>query len=134
MDDFSMAHNEVVRLHDFLAAWFRGELEEEEIDYSFADVLHLKFENIQPAGVTLTRDKIVDAIRVGRGSNPDFQIDIVSPRLLGSWPGLLLFQYIECQKGARSSAPQNQRLSTVLFERDGEKLIWRYLTEVGLKS
>lgn len=132
MDDVSLAHDEVVRLHDFLAAWFRGELAEEEIDNSFADVLHPEFENIQPAGVTLTRDKIVDAIREGQGSNPDFQISIEAPRLLGSWPGLLLFQYVEYQTGARSSTPENRRLSTVLFERDGEKLIWRYLTEVGL--
>lgn len=132
MNDFSLAHDEVVRLHDFLGAWFRGELFTEEINQSFACFLHPDFENVQPAGVTLTRGKIVDSIREGRGTNPEFQIIIEAPRLLASWTDLLLFQYIEYQTGARSTAPENRRLSTVLFERDSEKLIWRYLTEIGL--
>lgn len=132
MDDFSLAHDEVVRLHDFLGAWFRGELTSEEIEKGLADVLHPDFENVQPAGVILTRDKIVEAIREGRGTNPDFRITIEKPRLLGSWPKMLLFQYVEYQTGARASAPENRRLSTALFEKDGEKLVWRYLTEVGL--
>ncbi|MBM7067012.1 hypothetical protein [Actibacterium sp. 188UL27-1] len=131
MDDFDLAHDEVVRLHVFLGAWFRGELAQEALDRDFADVLHTEFENVQPAGVVLTRADIVTGITAGRGTNPGFQITIEAPRLLGSWPGFILFQYIEHQTGALASAPENRRLSTVLFERDGEQLIWRYLTEVG---
>ena len=132
--DFDLAQNEAIRLHDFLAAWFRGELDDEEIHRSFADALHPDFENVQPAGITLSKDDIVSAIQPGRGSNPDFQITVEAPRLLGTWPGHLLFQYVESQTGARSSEPENRRLATVLFERNGEKLIWRYLTEVGLAT
>ncbi|MGI9401259.1 MAG: hypothetical protein ACR2O0_08405, partial [Rhizobiaceae bacterium] len=125
---------EVERLHEFLGAWFRGELAQDRFESDFAAVLHPEFENVQPAGVILTRTGLADSIRAGRGANPDFRIMIDSPRLLGSWPGLILFQYVEQQVGARASASENRRLSTVLFEVDGKKLIWRYLTEIGLPA
>ena len=131
MTAFEAAHAEVVRLHDFLGAWFRGELDANRLGPDFADVLHPDFENVQPAGVVLDRAAIVDAIREGHGANPDFRIVIEDPRLLGTWPGLILFQYVEYQTGARASAPENRRRSTVVFE-GGERLVWRYLTEVGL--
>ena len=131
MDDFALAHAEVVRLHDFLGAWFRGELAPDALEQDFARVLDPAFENVQPAGVILTRADIVAGIKAGRGTNPDFQIMIEAPRLLGSWPGFILFQYIEHQTGAKASASENRRLSTVLFERKNDDLVWRYLTEVG---
>lgn len=132
MDEFDKALAEVVRLHDFLGAWFRGELAEDCFEPNFVDALHPDFENVQPAGVTLTRSELLDPVRAGRGANPDFRIAIEAPRLLGTWPGLILFQYIERQTGACATAPENRRLSTVLFEADGQLLIWRYLTEIGL--
>ena len=84
------------------------------------------------AGVALTRNDLIEAIQNGRGTNPDFKIEIRDPRLLGSWPGLVLFQYVEWQTGARASVSENRRLSTVLFEKSNTSLSWRYLTEVGL--
>lgn len=132
MDEFDRALREVVRLHEFLGAWFRGELADGQFDPGFANALHPDFENVQPAGVTLTRSNLLDSIRAGRGANRDFRIAIEAPRLLGTWHELILFQYIEKQAGARASAPENRRLSSVLFEVDGNALRWRYLTEIGL--
>ena len=132
MSEFDRALAEATRLHDFLGAWFRGELAADRFEPDFADALHRDFENVQPAGVTLTRSDLLDPIRAARGTNPDFRITIEAPRLLGTWPGLVLFQYIEHQTGARASAPENRRLSTALFETAGERPVWRYLTEVGL--
>lgn len=130
---FEEARAEVVRLHEFLGAWFRGELAADRLEPDFAAALHPDFENVQPAGRILTRTEIVRSIGEGRGANPDFRIAIEAPRLLGTWPGLVLFQYVEAQTGARASAPSNRRLSTVLFEA-AERLTWRYLTEVGLRE
>ena len=132
MDDFDAANKEVERLHDFLGAWFRGELAQDCFEDSFAQALHPGFENVQPAGKALTRDDMLVAIRNGHGANSDFRITIEQPRLLATWPELILFQYIEVQTGARSSPAKNRRLSTVLFEKNDNRLIWRYLTEVGL--
>lgn len=128
---FERTHAEVVRLHDFLGGWFRGEIAADRLEPDFADVLHPEFENVQPAGTLLTRAEIVASIGRGFGTNPDFRIRIEAPRLLGAWPGLVLFQYVESQTGARASAAENRRLSTAVFE-TGERLVWRYLTEIGL--
>ena len=126
------AHREVVRLHDFLGAWYRGELDRDRLLPDFSDALHADFENVQPASNILSKAEIVAAIGAAHGNNPDFRIEIEEPRLLAEWSGLILFQYVEYQTGARNSAVENRRRSTVLFER-GERLIWRYLTEVGME-
>lgn len=132
MDAFEKARVEVERLHDFIAAWFRGELDKDRFEPDFAEVLHPEFENVQPAGVTLKLDELLNSIQNAHGVNPDFQITIEAPRLLGTWQDLILFQYVEYQTGARASAPENRRLSTALFEVKDGKLVWRYLTENGL--
>ena len=129
----AIAVDEVLRLHDFLAGWFRGDIAPRRFDADFASALHPDFENVQPAGAVLTRDVLINQVRVGHGANPDFRIAIEEPRLLGTWPGLILFQYVEIQTGARNSAPRNRRRSTVLFEA-GQRLVWRYLTEIGLDA
>ncbi len=127
----ALARDEVVRLHDFIAGWFRGDIDPGRFDDEFSGALHLDFENVQPSGQVLSRADLLHPIQSARAGNPDFQITIEEPRLLAAWPGLILFQYVEFQTGARNSAPENRRRSTVLFER-GERLVWRYLTEVGM--
>jgi hypothetical protein len=60
-------------------------------------------------------------------------------RVLGEWPqgeleaGLVLATYVEAQTGARNTTPaDNLRHSTVLFERTGERLVWRHLHETAV--
>ena len=131
MDAFRTVHDEVVRLHDFIAGWFRGEIGDDRFDREFTAALHPDFENVQPSGAVLSRADLLEPIRAARGSSPDFRITIEEPRLLGMWPGLILFAYVEFQTGARNSAAENRRRSTALFEA-GDRLVWRHLTEVGL--
>lgn len=131
MDAFGAAQNEVVRLHHVIEGWFRGTVPADRFDPDFADALHPDFENIQPSGQVLTRADLLEPIRARHGDNPDFRITIEEPRLLGDWPRLILFGYVEHQTGARASAADNRRRSTVLFEA-GPRLIWRHLQETGL--
>ena len=131
MSAFETARSEIVRLHDFLGAWFRGEAAADRFDPDFADVLHADFENIQPSGTVLSRADLLEPIRVAHGANPDFRITIEEPRLVAAWPGLILATYVEFQTGARHSMPENRRRSTVLFE-TGPRLTWRHLQETGL--
>ncbi|MEM1130986.1 MAG: DUF4440 domain-containing protein [Pseudomonadota bacterium] len=127
------ATDEIVRLHRFIEGWFQGGIPEDRFDPDFADALHPDFENIQPSGKVLPRSALLDPIRAAKGANPDFRITIEEPRLLGTWPaaGLILATYVEHQTGARNSAPDNRRRSTVLFE-TGPRLMWRHLQETGL--
>lgn len=131
MDALSQAAHEIVRLHRFIDGWYRGEHAPDRFDPELADVLHDVFENIQPSGKVLTRASLLAPIRAAHGANPNFRITIEEPRLLGTWPGLILASYVESQSGARNSAAENRRRSTVLFE-TGDRLLWRHLQETGL--
>ena len=126
-----IAGTEVVRLHAFLGAWFRGDVSSDRFGPDLEDVLHPDFETVQPSGLVLDRTALLDPLRAAYGQNPAFRITIEEPRLLGTWRGLILFTYVERQTGARNSAPENRRRSTVLFETD-PRLVWRHLVEVGL--
>ncbi len=122
---------EIIRLHDVIAGWFRGEIAADRFGPEFADALHPEFENIQPSGSVLTKADLLDPIRAAHGANPDFRIAIERPRVIGTWPGLVLATYVEYQTGARASAQENRRRSTALFE-TGPHLLWRHLQETGL--
>lgn len=130
-DAFSLVHQEVIRLHKFIENWFRGAVGYDLFDEEFSSTLHPTFENIQPAGNVWNRGDIISAIRRGHGTNIDFRIEIEEPRLLGVWPGLILFGYIEYQTGALQSEAENRRRSTALFEL-APTLRWRHLQETGL--
>ncbi|MEM0922728.1 MAG: hypothetical protein AAGI13_06755 [Pseudomonadota bacterium] len=131
-DPGTRATAEIVRMHEFLSSWFRGEIDQARFAADFTDRLDPVFENIQPAGTVLSKAELETAIYAGHGTNPDFQISIETPRLLGTWPGLILAGYVEYQTGARASAAENRRRSTVLFADHDGGLIWRYLQETGL--
>ncbi len=136
-DPHTAAVEEIKRLHDFIAGWFRGDEPAESFDAAFTDMLSPEFENIQPAGRVLSLSELIDPIRDAHGSNPDFQIEIRDPRLLGTYPKARLIHatYIEAQSGARNSVPpENLRRSTVLFSVQGRHLIWRHLHETAVSG
>lgn len=129
---------EIERLHQFLEDWLNGSVPGTEAVFveSLADILHPAFVNIQPAGVLLERDKLLDQIRKGHGASPDFRIRIrnvvVRPTLDSA--GTMLATYEEYQKGARNSArSENARLSSALFQRDPDgRLVWLHIHETWL--
>ena len=131
-DPFTQARDEIIRLHRVIDSWFRGEMPADRFDPEFSDALHPEFENIQPSGLVRSKADLLEPIRAAHGANPDFRIEIEEPRLLATWPGLTLATYVEYQTGARNSAADNRRRSTVLFETGGARLIWRHLQETGL--
>lgn len=123
---------EVVRLHEFISGWFRGEVSHETFDVAFGDVLHPDFQNIQPSGMLLTKEELLQPIHVAYGSNPDFRINIEASRLIAQYSGQIVMGYVEFQQGARNSNTENRRRSTAVFETQGKYLIWRHLQETGL--
>ncbi|MEM7237761.1 MAG: DUF4440 domain-containing protein [Pseudomonadota bacterium] len=132
-DPLASATAEIERLHAFISGWFRGEIDESAFGPDFADRLHPQFENIQPLGVVLTKPDLLEPIMQARGSNTDFRIAIREPRILGTWPGVILATYVEEQTGARNTVPpDNDRRSTVLFCVEGRALVWRHLQETAL--
>ncbi len=123
---------EIIRLHDFISGWFRGEIARDAFEAGFAYALHEDFVNIQPSGEVLSKADLLDPIRNAHGANPDFRITIEEPHVVTQHPGVILATYVEFQQGARNSTPENRRRSTVLFEPEGDRLIWRHLQETGM--
>ena len=130
-DPLTAATEEIDRLHQVIEGWFRGTLAPDRYEPDFVDALHPDFECIQPSGALLSRADLVGGMQQAHGTNPDFRITIEAPRLIATWPGLILAGYIEAQTGARNSAPENRRRSTALFT-TGPRLLWRHLQETGL--
>lgn len=126
------ATTEIIRLHDFISGWFRGEIAREMFDAGFASALHAEFVNVQPSGAVLSKADLLDPIRKAHGANPDFRISIEEPHVVARHPGVILATYVEFQQDARNSTPENRRRSTVLFEPEGDRLIWRHLQETGM--
>lgn len=133
MEPEAAVKQEVERLHAFISGWFRGEIDAAEFEPAFAARLDPDFENIQPSGRVLKRADLLEPIRAAHGTNPDFRITIREPRVLGTWPGLILATYVEEQFGAlNSDPPDNDRRSTALFLADGPDLVWRHLQETAV--
>ena len=132
---------EIEAVHDFLAAWFRGELEPTDAVYGagLADRLASDFVNIQPAGTLLTRSQLLEPIKAAFGANPDFRISIadVAVRYADMAAGLVLATYVEHQDGARNTTPPaNTRISTVLFRVDAPAgpLTWLHIHETAVPA
>ena len=130
---------EIEAVHRFISAWFRGE--EPNTDQAFAaglaDRLEPGFVNIQPAGRVLECDALLDSLRDGHGTNPQFRIAISDVRLRYADESgeLVLATYLETQSGARhSTPPTNARVSTVLMRRTPETgaLQWIHIHETAV--
>lgn len=124
----------MLRFNDAIAAWFWGESKKSEFQESLIDCLHEEFETVMPSGRVSTKND-VPMFESLYGTNPDFQIEIEEPRLLVTYPGgMVVFTYVEDQRGARNSATENRRRSTALFEEGsgGGKLLLRRLRETAL--
>lgn len=129
---------EIERLHRFLEQWLNGALDwsDEVFEDGIGRRLHPNFINIQPAGIVLSCETILDQIRSGHGRSPDFRIRIRNVQLhqVLDDKDMLLATYEEYQRGARNSArPDNARLSTALFaEIETGALEWRHIHETWL--
>lgn len=129
---------EIEAVHDFLTAWFRGDIadDRETFDDQLTARLAPGLVNIQPAGKVLPRDELLDGIRKAHGANPAFAIQIHNVRIRGAFDpnGLVLATYVELQSGAMNTTPpDNARISTVLLQRDpGEnRFSWSHIHETA---
>lgn len=95
------------------------------------------FTIVQPSGVSMSRDKLVDALQAGYGHNPDFQIGIRNVALVHVDTDVVVATYQEWQRNAKSSTPPtNGRSSTSVFLRTNNprELRWRHVHETWLPA
>lgn len=130
--------NEIAALHLFFEGWLSGGLPESE--RVFAEGLERRlapgFVNIQPAGLVLSRAELIGQIRRGHGASPDFRIRVGAVALRHQLKEASLIQatYQEYQRGARNSAADNARISSVLLRRRGADFLWLHIHETWLPA
>lgn len=126
-------HTDVVDVHAFFEAYFRGELPDGDVGRLDA-VLAPEFTIVSPRGVVSSRSETLDAVRGMHGRLPQLRIRIEDAELLAddSAAGLLLGRYVEVHD---APAGGTRRLSTVVMSPspDGPNgLVWHTVHETWL--
>lgn len=127
------ARREVRELHEYFAAWYRGEREPDSFDRVEA-VLSPEFRMVTPAGEEHDRGTVVESVRGNRGTETgaEFEIQIRNLRTLRTMGEYCQVTYEEWQ--CRES--WDARRSTALFHRDDapNDVVWIDLHETGLDT
>ncbi|MFT5507285.1 MAG: hypothetical protein ACI89J_000349 [Hyphomicrobiaceae bacterium] len=124
---------EIEDVHTFIAAWFRGDVacDDALYDAKLAGRMAADLVNIQPSGQMLTRADLVEGIRQGYGGSPEFRISISDVALRAADQSRALVTYVEHQSGAKNSASDNRRISSVWFDvtADTAPPMWLHIHE-----
>ncbi|MEZ3114569.1 DUF4440 domain-containing protein [Halobaculum sp. MBLA0147] len=131
------ATREVVRLHEWFQAWFRGEVPASEFG-RVAAALQPTFRMVTPEGVERDREAVLDGVRAGHGEDadgePPFVIRVRDTRVRHATSDHCLVTYEEWQ---RRDGAWTGRRSTALFASEPsapEGVGWRDLQETWIEE
>jgi hypothetical protein len=117
---------EIIDLHRFFEAWFRGE----EADFSrFESVTHPEMTFISPGGEVIERGRLLGAIQAGRGNQPTLRIWIENPVLRYQSSEGLLATYEEWQECGGETRSRITSVWFVLDDAAPHGLVWRHVHE-----
>ena len=111
--------DEVIALHRFFQAWYRGEIEDPhgEAFSRVSEVLSEEFHIVTPDGEMLSRSDIMTRIRRGYGSKPaDFRIRTEKCHFRVGGRGIGVVTYEEWHDESGEGGPSQGRLSTAVFQ------------------
>lgn len=118
---------EIIDAHIAIEAWLgRGEGDDAALMARFSD----RFSMITPGGATLDKPALVDFFQAQRAARTGLSIRVDDVELLAEWENGAVLRYRETQQLPDQAA--HQRWSTVVFEKDGGKRVWRHLHETAL--
>jgi len=118
---------ELIDAHIAIEAWLgRGEGDGAALMARFSDA----FTMITPGGATLDKPALVNFFQAQRAARTGLSIRVDDVELLAEWESGAVLRYRETQQLPDQSA--HQRWSTVVFEKDVGKLMWRHLHETAL--
>jgi len=122
--------SEIESLHDFFCGWFAAKVSEAELETQFLSRFSNDITLIPPAGIKLGLDDLVNLMRGGYGSNPNFRIQIRNVTIRYESDSCVLATYEEWQRNALASKPpDNGRVTTVMFAKEKDGLIWLHVHE-----
>ena len=118
----------IVELHDFFAAWYRGDA---AADMALMErVLAPDFRLVTPKGAMFDRAAILEGTRNQHGQHADARIEI-RPVVCTRARGLHLSTYEEWQF---DDVERPARLSTAVLSSDGDGLLWHVVHETWLEE
>lgn len=118
---------EIIDAHIAIEAWLgEGEGDCAALMARFSDA----FTMITPGGATLDKPALVNFFQAQRAARTGLSIRVDDVELLAEWESGAVLRYRETQQLPDQSA--HQRWSTVVFEKDVGKLMWRHLHETAL--
>jgi hypothetical protein len=129
-----LAHREVVAMHEFFVAWYRGE-DGPRADFDVcAAAFAPDFRMVTPAGVIHDRLAVLEGLRRNRGSRAgDFRIEISGVEALWQRADAVLLGYVERQyRDGRTT----QRRSTAMLTPEASAprgVVWRHLQETWMQ-
>ncbi|MEM6294759.1 MAG: hypothetical protein AAGA54_26025 [Myxococcota bacterium] len=117
MDVARACEEEIVGLHRFFEAWFRGAFSDRERGFRrFADVMDPGFVIVSPRGTATALPDLSKGLRGAFGTwKPDDAIEVRDVQLRHLHADLAVLTYIEAQ---RAGGKETARLSTVLMRED----------------
>jgi hypothetical protein len=122
---------EIRRLHDFFAAYYRGDLPPSASATQFEPALAADFRLGTPDGATLDRATVIAHVRAGHGRGP-FQIRIEASELVAAGGDIIVARYQEWQEQPEATKALQ---SMVAFRRDDDTpggLRWLSVQETEL--
>ena len=129
-ESLEQVRKEIEDLHQFFCGWFAATLPETDLATQFLPRFSKEITLIPPAGIKLGMDELLNMMRGGYGSNPDFRIQIRNVTIRHESDSTVLATYEEWQRNALASKPaDNGRISTVLFVKENDVLIWLHVHE-----
>lgn len=126
---------EITALHDFFSDWFAAKVPPDDalFEQNIGRRLIPGFFNIQPSGSLSTRQSLIDQIKSGYGSNPEFEISVGNVEIHHHLDDqTVLVTYEEYQRGAKKSATSNARISTALLRQKTGYFEWLSVHETWL--
>jgi hypothetical protein len=125
---------EIVALHDFFQAWYRGTADDRDFR-QFEAALADDFVIVVPDARILQREAIIEAVRGQRASDPGIVVEIRNVHAHRSDSDSAVFTYEEWQM--RTGEPPRGLLSTVVFALDPNAragLRWLHVHETWLPA
>jgi hypothetical protein len=124
---------EIEELHQFFQDWFNGVLPETEAGFApFPTALGESFTIVSPQGTVADRQQILEMLWAGYGKQVGVRIWIEGVRVSFVGNGVALAMYEEWQENVAREMPAKGRLSSVLFQKENDKLTWLHVHETWL--
>lgn len=126
-----LASHEIVRFHEQIGKWFRGEMSPNEKEEMLAlHHFHANFKMISPTGAVKSRADLAGWLPSVYGAKAGIVLEVKNITLRFEQEGAVLMEYVETQTGGGTD---NMRISTALFLQDEKgQLQWGNLQETFL--